>query len=53
MENSLVEGALTSVQTELMSAIGDILPIAGGIFAALAGIMIGFKLFKKITGARS
>lgn len=44
---------LTPVKTELMAQVGSALPIAGGIFAVLAGIMVGFKFFKKITGARA
>lgn len=50
---SALSTALTSVQTEIMAAIGDALPIAGVVFASLAGIMLGFKFFKRITGARS
>jgi len=53
MESTSVTSALTTVQTSLNGAIGDALPIAGAVFAAIAGIMLGFKLFKKITGARS
>ena len=48
-----LSSALTGVQSELTSAIGEALPIAGAVFAAIAGIMLGFKFFKKITGARS
>lgn len=44
---------LTGVTDSLQSSIGDALPLAGGIFAAIAGIMLGVKLFKRITGARS
>jgi len=49
----MLSTALTSVQTELNAAIGDALPVAGAVFATIAGIMLGFKFFKKITGARS
>lgn len=52
MESAL-STALSAAQTEIMGAIGDALPVAGVVFASLAGIMIGFKFFKKITGARS
>lgn len=45
--------ALSTVQSELTTSIGSALPVAGTVFAAIAGIMLGFKLFKKITGARS
>lgn len=44
---------LTPVKTELMTQVGSALPIAGGIFAVLAGVMVGFRFFKKITGARA
>lgn len=50
---SMVSTLLTSVQTGIMDEIGSALPIAGVVFAALAGIGIGLKLFKKVTGARS
>lgn len=53
METVGLTSALTAVQTSLNSAIGDALPIAGAVFATIAGIMLGFKFFKKITGARS
>lgn len=53
MEPSPLTTALTGVQTSLDGAIADALPIAGAVFAAIAGIMLGFKFFKKITGARS
>lgn len=52
MESGLAS-ALSGAQTEIMSAIGEVLPVAGIVFASLAGISIGFKYFKKITGARS
>ncbi|WP_420769195.1 hypothetical protein ACNR9V_20655 (plasmid) [Parageobacillus thermoglucosidasius] len=44
---------LSSVKDGMLDQIGGALPIAGAVFAAIAGIMIGIKLFKKITGARS
>jgi len=44
---------LTSVATDLTTMVTDVLPIAGGVFASVAGVMFGFKLFKKITGARA
>lgn len=54
MESTVsVSDLLTTVQSSLMSEIGAALPIAGTVFAAIAGIMIGVKLFKRITGARS
>lgn len=49
----MVETLLTSVQTEVLSGVGAALPAAGAVFAAIAGIMVGIKLFKKISGARA
>lgn len=51
--SSMVTDLLSTVQTDVMSSIGDALPVAGGVFAAVAGIFIGIKIFKRITGARS
>jgi hypothetical protein len=51
--NTYVTDLLTTVQTSLNGAIGDALPLAGGIMAAVAGIFLGVKLFKRITGAKS
>jgi hypothetical protein len=45
--------ALNTVASELSSTIGDVLPIAAGIVAAVVGVNFGFRLFKKITGTRS
>lgn len=54
METGLdITAALTGVQTSLLASAGDALPIAGAVFAAIAGVMLGFKFFKKITGARA
>lgn len=53
MEKGLVADLLSGVQTGLMSEISSALPIAGVVFAAIAGIMIGIKIFKKVTGART
>lgn len=49
----MLEVALEAAQSELMTGIGDALPIAATVFATIAGIMIGFKFFKKLTGART
>jgi len=51
-EASLVGDLLTPVKTEVLGSIGEALPLAGGVFAAIAGVYFGFKLFKKVTGAR-
>lgn len=48
-----VSTLLEGVQTGMMAQITDALPIAGVVFGAVAGIMIGIKLFKRVTGARS
>lgn len=53
MDETLVEGLLAAVQTDVMSAIGSALPVAGAVFASIAGIMMGIKLFKRITGVRN
>ena len=44
---------LTTVQTDVLAGVADALPAAGAVFAAIAGIMVGIKLFKKISGART
>jgi hypothetical protein len=48
-----VSTLLTTVKDDMLAQLGDALPIAGTVFAAIAGVMIGIKLFKRITGARS
>lgn len=48
-----VTDLLSGVQSGMMEQIGSALPIAGVVFGAIAGIMIGIKIFKRITGARS
>lgn len=53
MEGVNVSTLLTSVKDGMLDQIGGALPVAGSVFAAIAGIMIGIKLFKRITGARS
>lgn len=47
-----VKPMLEGAQTSLLTAAGEALPVAGAVFAAIAGVMLGFKFFKKITGAR-
>lgn len=49
----LVSGLLETVQSNVLSEVGSALPIAGAVFAALAGLTIGIKIFKKLTGARA
>ena len=48
-----VGSLLQGVQTGMMAQIKEALPIAGVVFGAIAGIGIGIKLFKRVTGARS
>ena len=51
--STMVSGLLTTVQTDVLANVGAALPAAGAVFAAIAGIMVGIKLFKKISGARA
>lgn len=53
MSNPGVGDLLSGVQTGMMAQISEALPIAGTIFGVIAGIMIGVKIFKRLTGARS
>lgn len=53
MDGVSVTNLLSGVQSGMMEQIGSALPIAGVVFGAIAGIMIGIKIFKRITGARS
>lgn len=53
MNGANLTSLLQSVSEGMLNQLGSALPIAGGVFAAIAGIMIGIKLFKKITGART
>lgn len=47
-----VTALLTSAASGMTSEINAALPIAGPIFAVIAGIFIGLKIFKKVTGAK-
>lgn len=47
--SSLLTSTATGMNTEILAA----LPIAGGLFATIAGIFIGLKIFKRVTGAKS
>lgn len=53
MADGLVTSALTTVKSDVTGSLGEALPIAATVFAALAGVGIGFKIFKKLTGARA
>lgn len=49
MVSGLLDEAASGMKTEITAA----LPIAGGIFAVIAGIFIGMKIFKSVTGSRT
>lgn len=53
MGDGAVSTLLTEVATGMTSEINAALPIAGGIFALIAGIFIGLKIFKRVTGAKA
>lgn len=46
-------GLLTSAASGITTEINSALPIAGPIFALIAGIFIALKIFKRVTGART
>ena len=48
-----VSQLLTTTASGMTSEIMSALPIAGGLFATIAGIFIGLKIFKRVTGART
>lgn len=48
----MVETLLTTVKTDMLAEITSALPLAGAVFAALAGISVGIRIFKKVSGAR-
>ena len=52
MENlttALVSG-FTTVASDMMTAIGSIVPVALPLMAAVAVVGLGIKVFKKVTG---
>lgn len=51
--SSALSGFLTSVAGSLTTEITSALPIAGPVVATIAGVIVGWKLFKKLTGART
>lgn len=53
MESGATTTLLTEVASGMTSEITAALPIAGGIFALVAGIFIGLKIFKRVTGAKN
>lgn len=50
---SLVGDLVSGVVEKMTTEIGAVLPIAGGLFALVAGIFIGLKIFKRVTGAKT
>lgn len=50
---SATQTLLTSVSTGMSTEITAALPIAGGVFATVAGIFIAVRIFKRITGAKA
>lgn len=53
MESNATSTLLTGVAEGMSSEVMTALPIAGGLFAMIAGIFIGVKIFKRITGAKA
>ncbi|GAB0171925.1 hypothetical protein LSPCS325_53620, partial [Lysinibacillus sp. CTST325] len=45
MEGSMISSLLTTVAAGMKTEIGVALPIAGGLFALIASIFIGLKIF--------
>ena len=50
---SVVSTMLTTTAEAMRGEIVTVLPIAGGLFAVVAGVFMGIKMFKRITGAKS
>lgn len=48
-----VAGLLTSAAGGITEQINAALPIAGPVFALVAGIFVGLKIFKRVTGAKA
>lgn len=51
--SSGVASLLTTAADGMKVEIAAALPIAGGLFALIAGIFVGLKIFKRVTGAKS
>lgn len=49
----MVESLLTTAADAMKTEVTAALPIAGGLFAVIAGIFMGLKIFKRVTGAKS
>lgn len=50
---SVVSTMLTTTAQSMQAELVAVLPIAGGLFAVVAGVFMGVKMFKRITGAKS
>lgn len=48
-----MEALLTSIATELTTNVNSALPIVGPVVALIAGIFVGWKIFKSLTGAKT
>lgn len=53
MEGTGVSALLTSAASGITEQVNAALPIAGPVFALVAGIFVGLKIFKRVTGAKS
>lgn len=50
---SILSGLLAEISTSLTAAIAEAAPAAGLVMATIAGIYLGVKIFKRVTGART
>lgn len=48
-----VAALLTSAASGITDQVNAALPIAGPVFALVAGILFGLKIFKRVTGAKN
>lgn len=44
-----LKGGISSIATDVMSAIGEILPLALPIMGAIVVVNIGIRIFKKVS----
>lgn len=49
----MLQDFISSVTGEVTSELGSVLPAAAGIVGVLAAFSVGWKLYKKVTGART
>lgn len=50
---SILSGLLSEISSSLTQAIAEAAPAAGLVMATIAGIYLGVKIFKRVTGART